>query len=73
MAERYNGQLRDLARSRSLVLVDLDAWSRRELQPTEAHFVDSVHLDERSQERAGTFLAEELAPLLAAGSPAPRK
>ncbi len=73
MAERYNGQLRDLARSRSLVLVDLDAWCRRELQPTEAHFVDSVHLDERSQERAGTFLAEELAPLLAAGSPAPRK
>lgn len=64
MAERYNDQLRELARERGLLLVDLDAWCRRELQPTEAHFVDSVHLDERSQERAGIFLAQALAPEL---------
>ena len=64
MAERYNDQLRALARERGLVLVDLDAWCRRELQPPEDHFVDTVHLDERAQERAGVFLAQALAPLL---------
>ena len=65
MAERYNDQLRALARERGLVLVDLDAWCRRELQPPENHFVDTVHLDERAQERAGDFLAQVLAPQLA--------
>jgi hypothetical protein len=69
MAERYNDQLRGLARQRGLALADLDAWCRRELQPTDAHFVDSVHLDERSQERAGIFLADALAPLLARSRP----
>jgi hypothetical protein len=68
MAERYNDRLRALARERGLALVDLDAWCRRELQPTEAHFVDSVHLDERAQERAGVFLARALAPLLSRGA-----
>lgn len=68
MAERYNDQLRALARERGLVLVDLDAWCRRDLLPTEAHFVDSVHLDERSQERAGVFIAQALGPLLSRGA-----
>jgi hypothetical protein len=64
MAERYNDQLRRLASERGLGLVDLDSWCRQELRPADEHFVDSVHLDERSQERAGTFLAQALAPLI---------
>jgi lysophospholipase L1-like esterase len=68
MAERYNDELRALARARDLTLVDLDEWCRRELQPTEAFFVDSVHLDEGTQERAGWRLAEALAPLVPPGS-----
>jgi lysophospholipase L1-like esterase len=68
MAERYNDELRALARARNLTLVDLDEWCRRELQPTEAYFVDSVHLDERTQERAGSWLAETLVPLVPDGA-----
>jgi lysophospholipase L1-like esterase len=68
MAERYNDELRSLAHERSLALVDLDAWCRRELRPTEDHFVDAVHLDERSQSRVGVYLAKALAPLLSHGA-----
>ncbi len=63
LAERYNEALRTLARDRGLTLVDLDAWARRELQPPDEHFIDSVHLDEPSQAQAGAFLAEALAQL----------
>jgi lysophospholipase L1-like esterase len=64
MAERYNGALRALARERQLTLVDLDLWVRETLVPPEEHFIDSVHLDELSQQRAGLVLAEALAPLV---------
>jgi lysophospholipase L1-like esterase len=69
MVERYNAALRELAARRGLTLVDLDQWSRRELVPPEDYFVDSVHLDERSQERAGVVLADGLEPLLRAAGP----
>jgi lysophospholipase L1-like esterase len=68
MAERYNTALRELARRRGLDLVDLDRWSSRELRPPEEHFVDSVHLDERSQERAGIVLADALESLVRASA-----
>jgi lysophospholipase L1-like esterase len=64
MTERYNDALRGLARERGLALVDLDRWARAELQPPEDHFIDSVHLDDLAQERAGAYLAGVLAPLL---------
>lgn len=67
MAERYNHALRGLARDRGVVLVDLDRWARETLAPPEDHFIDSVHLDERGQERAGLYLAQALAPLLPGG------
>jgi len=65
MAGRYNETLRAIARDRGLELVDLEAWARETLQPAEEHFIDSVHLDERSQEQAGLYLSGALAPLLA--------
>jgi lysophospholipase L1-like esterase len=64
MAERYNDALRALAADRGLVLVDLDRWVRETLVPPEAHFIDSVHLDELAQEAAGRYLAQALAPVL---------
>jgi len=64
MAERHNQALRALARERGLALVDLERWARETLVPPEQHFIDSVHLDELGQERAGRYLAEALAPLL---------
>jgi lysophospholipase L1-like esterase len=64
MAERYNEALRALARERGIDLVDLDRWARDALLPAEDHFIDSVHLDERGQERLGVHLAEALAPLV---------
>lgn len=66
MAERHNEALRSLARERRLTLVDLERWARAALVPPEDHFIDSVHLDELSQERAGVELADALAPLLPA-------
>jgi lysophospholipase L1-like esterase len=66
MAGRYNETLRAIAHDRGLDLVDLEAWARENLQPADEHFIDSVHLDERSQEQAGLYLAGALAPLLAA-------
>jgi len=64
MAERYNDALRTLARQLRLDLVDLDLWARQTLQPPDEHFIDSVHLDELSQERVGIYLAGALAPLV---------
>jgi hypothetical protein len=64
MAERYNNALRLLARDRSLPLVDLDRWTSETLTPADAHFIDSVHLDDQSQARLGKYLAQQIAPLL---------
>ncbi len=64
MAERYDDALRGLARKRGLAIVDLERWARQALQPPEDHFIDSVHLDELSQEQAGKELADAIAPLL---------
>ena len=72
MAERYNDALRAFARDRGLPIVDLDRWSRETLVPPEGHFIDSVHLDERTQEQAGAYLANALAPLLPPRSSPPR-
>jgi lysophospholipase L1-like esterase len=69
MAGRYNETLRAIAHDRGLELVDLEAWARETLQPADEHFIDSVHLDERSQEQAGLYFAGALAPLL----PAPKQ
>jgi len=71
MAGRYNETLRVLAREERLDLVDLEAWARETLQPADEHFIDSVHLDERSQQQAGVYLAGALAPLLPAAKQAP--
>jgi lysophospholipase L1-like esterase len=71
MAGRYNETLRAIAKDRGLDLVDLEAWARESLQPAEEHFIDSVHLDERSQEQAGLYLAGALAPLLPASKQEP--
>ena len=64
MAERYNNALRALARDRRLVVVDLDRWASETLTPADEHFIDSVHLDDLSQERLGIYLAEQIEPLL---------
>jgi hypothetical protein len=69
MAGRYNETLRAIASERGLALVDLEAWARDALQPADEHFIDSVHLDERSQEQAGLYLAGVLAPLLPGARP----
>jgi len=71
MAGRCNETLRVLAREERLDLVDLEAWARETLQPADEHFIDSVHLDERSQQQAGVYLAGALAPLLPAAKQAP--
>jgi lysophospholipase L1-like esterase len=68
MAERYNDALRGLVRKRGLAIVDLERWAHTELQPSEDHFIDSVHLDELSQERVGLELADAIAPLLPASA-----
>ncbi len=73
MADRYNEALRTLARDRGLDLVDLDRWGRETLQPPDEHFIDSVHLDELSQERLGIHLADALAPLLPASARKPKE
>jgi hypothetical protein len=64
MAARYNDALRELARRQGLTAVDLERWGRDTLQPPESHFVDSVHLDEPSQQAAGVHLARAIEPLL---------
>jgi hypothetical protein len=57
--ERYEA-LKALARERGWELVDLERWAHATLEPPEAHFVDSVHMDELAQEQAG-IVARELA------------
>lgn len=64
MAERTNAALRGLARERGLAVVDLERWAREALSPPESHFIDSVHLDELSQERLGVHLAAQLVHLV---------
>ena len=49
----------------------IDNYAADWLQPAEEHFIDSVHLDERSQEQAGLYLAGALAPLLTDSVPEP--
>lgn len=66
MADRYNTQLRALARREGLQVIDLDAWSRTALVPRDAYFANAVHLDERAQELAGRYMSEALAPTLSA-------
>jgi lysophospholipase L1-like esterase len=64
VAARYNEALRELASRQGLTMVDLERWAHDTLQPPESHFVDSVHLDERAQRDAGTWLAGALGPLV---------
>jgi lysophospholipase L1-like esterase len=65
MARAYNDSLRSLAARQGLLLIDLDRWSRRALEPREAHFFDSVHLYEESQALIGEEIARQLTPFAA--------
>jgi hypothetical protein len=66
ITERYNEEVRGLARREGLHVVDLDAWSRSVLVPRERHFFNAVHLTEEAQELAGRYMGEVLEPVLRA-------
>jgi lysophospholipase L1-like esterase len=66
MAAAYNERLRELAARTGVGLIDLEAWSRSALVPRDRHFIDSVHLTEEAQERIGAYIAERIAPAIAA-------
>lgn len=65
MAERYNEELRGLAKRRSLRLIDLEQWSRTAIQPRDKYFIDSVHLTAEGQRMIGEYVATQLLPEVA--------
>jgi len=60
----YNQCLRELAASRSLSLVDLEAWGTQALLPRDAYFLNSQRLNAEGYRKIGEYLAQCLAPLL---------
>jgi hypothetical protein len=60
-----NELLRDLARDESVDVIDLEAWSRKALNPRGHYFFDSVHLTDEGQAMLGRYLADPLARILA--------
>jgi lysophospholipase L1-like esterase len=64
MAEAYNQVLRDMAKQRGALLVDLEMWSEKDLQPRDQFFFDAVHLYEPGQEKIGKYLADALEPMV---------
>lgn len=66
LTEEYNQAVRELARAAGFTLVDLNAWARQNLRPTDEYFLDSLHLTEEGQQKIGQYMAEQIAPLLRA-------
>lgn len=60
----YNQALRELAKEEKIPLLDAEAWSKTALNPREAYFIDSVHLNDLGSEKLGIFLAGQIAPYL---------
>lgn len=60
MTERYNMELRNIARRYGLKVVDLDKWSKESLKPRDKYFFDSVHLYEEGQIMIGKYVSNEL-------------
>jgi len=60
MTAIYNQALRDLAKRRGLILIDLEKWSGRALRPRDTFFTDSVHLTAEGLEKIGTEIAEQI-------------
>ncbi len=72
IAAQYNFALRKLGQRLNIPVIDLEQWSKIELQPRDQYFFDSVHLYEEGQVRIGRYLAQEITPLVksaAAGNP----
>jgi hypothetical protein len=65
LSARLNELLRQLARTESVDLIDLEAWSRTVLNPRERYFFDSVHLTDEGQAMLGRYLAGPFARILA--------
>jgi len=63
VTQRYNERLRDLASRRGLGLIDLATWSRKNLNPREDFFSDSVHPTREGLIRIGGYIAEQLKPV----------
>ncbi len=68
MAERYNEALRSVARQEGLQLIDLEKWSGTRLEPRDAYFLDSVHLNEEGADLLGNYLSTQLASFVPANS-----
>ena len=60
ITERYNQSLRVLATRQGVGLIDLAAWSNRNLVPREEFFTDSVHLTSEGLRKIGVVIAEQL-------------
>lgn len=65
LTARLNELLRELARDESVDVIDLEAWSRKALNPRGHYFFDSVHLTDEGQAMLGRYLADPLARILA--------
>lgn len=64
LTERYNDELRKLARRRGLPLIDLDSWSATALRPRDRFFSDAAHLTAEGQILIGKYMAEQLETVL---------
>jgi lysophospholipase L1-like esterase len=64
VTERYNWALKELASQEDLMLVDLDAWSRKVMESRDGYFFDSVHLYEEGQLMIGREIADRLRPVI---------
>ena len=60
VAEVYNKRIKELAKRRNLLLIDLATWSLTALTPREDFFFDSVHLVEEGQVMVGRKVAGDL-------------
>lgn len=60
MTQKYNQILLNLATKHNVGLIDLAKWSKTNLQPTDDHFIDSVHLRCKSQGLVGKYIATKL-------------
>ncbi|TAN58124.1 MAG: SGNH/GDSL hydrolase family protein [Magnetospirillum sp.] len=69
MADGLNQGLRELAKRKGWPLIDLEAWGREVLEPRDQWFSDSVHMRGKALAEVGFHIADEIAPMLANGSP----
>lgn len=60
LVDRNNDLLKRMSEQENVNLIDLQAWGRERLKPSEAYFFDSVHFNTLGLQQVGAFLASRL-------------